>query len=116
MRIQEKLLVLLSEDLSSDPKQIRFKSETDSIDVSTLIKSRTIQEILPIGVNTISLGNITQGRYLYVRPKNACVITIDGQSLTLRAAKVTTIWADFTLLTMTISSEPNDIVLVIAGD
>ena len=116
MRLQEKILTLLSEDVSNDPKQVRFKSDSDSVDITTLLKSKTIQEVLPIGVQTISLGSIAQGRYLYVKPKNACVVSIDGQNLSLRAGKTSSVWADFTSLTVTVSGEPNDIVLVIAGD
>lgn len=116
MRISEKVTILLSEDATNDPKQIRFKSESEIIDIASLKNSKTIQETLPVGVQTISLANITQGRYVYVKPKNACVISIDGQTLALRAGKASTIWADFTSLTITISSEPNDIVLVVAGD
>ena len=116
MRLQEKNFVLLSEDVNTDPKQIRFKSDTDAIDVALLKNSKTIQETLPVGVQAISLSNIVQGRYLYVKPKNACVISIDGQTMSLLAGKASSIWATFTSLSITISGEPNDIVLVIAGE
>lgn len=116
MRIQEKGIIILSDDSSSDPKQIRFRSEQDAIDTALLIESKTLQESFPVGTTSISLGNISQGRFLYVKPEAACVATIDGQTLSLRAGKASSIWADFTTLSITVTGTPNKIVLVVAGE
>jgi hypothetical protein len=116
MRIQDKSIILLSEDLSTDPKQIRFKSDSEDIDISSLVQSKTVQEVLPVGIHNISLGNISQGKFLYVKPRNACVVSLDGQNISLIANKTSKFWANFTQVTLEVSGEPNSIVLVIAGD
>ncbi len=116
MRIQDKSTFLISEDNVSDPQNILFKEVLDVVDTTSVTEVRNASETFPVGVNVISLGNIAAGKLIYVKPTAACVMTIGGETISLRAGKVSKIWADFTTLTITVSTASNKIALVIAGD
>lgn len=117
MRLQEKATIILSDDASNDPKQIRFRQEFDDIDSLLLKESITRQEKFPIGSAVINMGNIAQGRFLVIKPAKALQLKLNGSLtlLTVRANKFTKMWIDFTSVEIT-TTEEQDVLIVIAGE
>lgn len=116
MRFYEKILIKVSEDANSDPKLIRFAEEAETTDVALLPEAMLRQEAFPIGVAiAIPLGNIAQGRFLYIRSDKAVTFTLNGGSpLALRPNLSCRMWVDFTSLAITTTVASN-VVIFAAG-
>lgn len=116
MRIYEKISLKISEDASSDPKNIRFAEEVEDTNTELLPEVVVRQEIFPVGSHNIPLGNIAEGRYLFIKPTAQITFKLNnGTDLTLRAGKVFRAWINFTQLDITVSSNPAQVVLFAAG-
>lgn len=117
MRLQEKATIILSDDSTNEPKQIRFRQEFEDIDVTLLKESITRQEKFPIGSTVISMGQIAQGKFFVIKPTKAIQLKLNN-SLTLlnvRANKFTKMWIDFTSVEI-VTTEEQDVLIVIAGE
>lgn len=115
MRLYNKTSLIISEDSSTDPKMIRFSEAFEDTDVTLLPEVTVRQETFPVATHVISLGNIAQGRFLFIKPKAQIVASIGGQTLTLRANKVFTAWVEFTSLSIIVSGTPAEVVIALAG-
>lgn len=117
MRLQDNSKIILSDDASTQPKNIRFSQEFEDIDLTLLKESITYQQKYPAGAAAIGMGTIAQGRFLAILPKgtNNLPITLNGQSLTLRANKLTKLWTNFTSLAINPVIE-QEVLIVIAGE
>lgn len=115
--------MIVSEDAASEPKQIRFAEEFETVDVTNLSECITRQESFPVGTHVISLGNIAQAKLLSIKPKASTVsgtvtMSINGSltEIPLRAGKVSRLWTTFTSLSITVTGNPVEMLIVIAGD
>lgn len=123
LRFYDKQKITISEDASVEPKLIRCQEESEVTDVTTLSEVVTRQETFPVGTHVISLGNISQGKFLMIKPKasttaGTVVMNLDG-SLTahsLRAGKITKMWTNYTSLSLTVAVASVELLIVMAGD
>lgn len=107
----------MSEDTVSIPKQIRVSEAFEDIDVELLKDIVVRQETFPVGAHTIGLGNIAEGRYFLIKPKAQVQLSINGApAYTLRANKITKGWLIFNAVTLTVSTEPAEVLIVLAGE
>ena len=116
MKFTEKSKLVLSSDTNNEPKQIRFSEEFEDIDVTNLKESVTRQETFPVGTHSISMGNIALGRFLLIKPKNNLTASIGGENLNLKGGKISRLWADFASLDIVVSTEPQEVLIVVAGE
>jgi hypothetical protein len=115
MRIKETTKIVLSEDTISDPKKIRYSEDFEDIDTTLLTESITKNDTLSTGTHVISMGNIAAGKFLCIKPDADLGISINGgATITIRADKVTKMWATITSLSL-IATEATDVSLVLAG-
>lgn len=117
MRYFEKTQIVLSEDTLQIPKKVRFSEDYEDTDVALLKESITRQETFPIGTMTIPMGNITQGKFLFIKPTNDLQVKLDGGSNhTFRGGKVSKMWVNFSALEITVSTAAQVVVVGIAGE
>ena len=69
MRLYDRTLVILSEDTLSTPRKIRLSEDIEDIDNALLTQSETLETTLPVGENSISMGTIALGKWLYIKPE-----------------------------------------------
>ena len=116
MRIYEKISLKISEDASSDPKNIRFAEEVEDTNVELLPKLVERSDTFPVGSHSINMGTIAQGRYVFINPAASIGVAFNGGApITLRAAKAFRAWVDFTSIDITVSGSPSVVVLLAAG-
>lgn len=107
----------MSEDTTNPPKQIRLSESFDDTDVELLKDIIIRQETFPVGAHSISLGNIAEGRYFLIKPKSQIQLSINGApAYTLRANKVTKGWLIFNQVTITVSTQPAEVLILLAGE
>ena len=117
MRYYEKSQILLSEDTLSTPKQVRFSEEFEDVDLSLLKESVTRSEAFPVGTHAIGLGNIALGKFLCIKPAADLDVSINGAAVQkFRGGKISKLWIEFTTLSITVSTDPQTVVLVVAGE
>lgn len=120
-RYQEKTQIIISEDVSNQPKQIRFSDESEDVDVTSLTKFRDLVDNYPVGSNALSLGQITQGKFIWIRPAADVTLVVDSQNIKLKAGKASKLWTEFTTLAIDVpnttqnTSTPPLVSLVIGG-
>lgn len=117
MRYQENTKILLSEDSTNQPKNIRFQQEIEDIDALSAKDSITRQEKFPIGTHSVSMGNITLGQLLIIKPTKELSVKINGAAtpLILKGGKLSKMWMQITSLEIS-TAEEQDILIVIAGE
>jgi len=116
MRILEKVQATLSEDDVNDPKQIRFSQIYENVDLTQLKECLQRVESFPIGSHSIGMGNIAQGRWLFLKADKDIGVSINsGTVLTLRAGKATMMWVNFTSLDLVVSVV-TVVTLLVAGE
>lgn len=118
MRVYENTQLTISEDTTTAPKRIRLSETFIDADTTLIPEIVQRQETFPVGSHTIGLGNITQGRWLYVYPKAANVqLQLNGSNaLTLRANKVSRMWVIFTGVVLIVSTAPAEVLIVLGGE
>lgn len=116
MRIIENTKIKISDDTLNEPKFIRLSEEYEDIDVTLLKELLTRQENFPAGTHTITLGNITTGKFLYIKPKKDLQVSINGgTAFKIRALKTTKMWVEVTSLSIT-TTEAQEVLIVCAGE
>ena len=116
LRIYENNSVLISEDISTTPKQILFSNSAESTDITSLTEVRNISESFPIGTTAVSMGNMALGNYLWCKPTADCQLDIDGAVLDIKGGKETKIWGDFTAVSVIVVTAANKVQIILAGD
>lgn len=117
MKFSETTETLICEDLAVNPKEIRFKEEFEDIELELLVECLVRQETFPIGTYAISLGNIAEGRWLFVKASADLGLSINGgAALTLRGEKTTRLWVNFTSLSITVSGNATEVLIALAGE
>lgn len=120
-RYYEKTTITISEDTSSQPKQIRFADESEDTDILSLTKVRDLVDTYPVGSNALSLGQITTGKFVWIKPSADVTLVIEGQNLKCKAGKASKLWTEFTTLAIDVpnttanTSKPPLVSLVIGG-
>jgi len=121
MRYYRYATVTLSEDDSSDPKQIRFSDiNRTTKSTTTIVDSSSGTHSLAAGDTfLLPMGQITLGKYLYLLSDAEFEISINGaDALTMAPDVVNELWAEFTTLSVTAPSDGEGIRLTwaIGGD
>jgi len=117
MRIQDKVDLVISRDVVNEPNQIRLKEVFTDTDIINLKEVALRQETFPVGTHVISLGNITQGKFLYLKPTQDVGVEINGlAAITFRAGKATRMWANVTSLSIVVSTDPQEVLIAVAGE
>jgi len=116
MRIYEKTLITISTDELSNPKEIKFQTDSTSEDLLSCNEVKSADDIFPVATTAVSMGNITNGKFIYAKPTLDCTLVLSGENVALRAGKASKIWANFTSVSIIEAVAPNAIELVIAGD
>jgi hypothetical protein len=107
----------ISEDTLSEPKQVRFSEAFEDIELTLIKESITRTEKFPVGTNSISMGNVAQGKFLYIKPAANVSVSMDGGPLMVfRANKATRMWVDFTSLDITVATDPAFVTILLAGE
>ena len=116
MQLREKAKLTISEDAVTEPKSIRFQEDFEDIDTTLLKEIVVRQETFPIGTHAISLGNISTGKFLYIKPKKDLQVSINGgANQTFRGGKASKLWMTVTSLSI-IPTEAQEVILVCAGE
>ncbi len=115
MRILQDLTLVLSQDNIATPVNVLFSAVLEVADTTSLTKAKTVNEVFPIGDTVISLGTITTGKFLYVKPTTNVVIDLGNGPITFLAGKQSVLWTTFTEITVTVSGATNDVFLAIGG-
>lgn len=116
MRFYEKVSLKISEDLSTDPKRIKFAEDLEDIDADNLEEIVSRYESFPVGVHAIPLGNITTPKLLIIKPTADLSVTIDGTAYTFKGGKLSKLWVEFSTLSLTVTTAANVVSLVVAGE
>jgi len=117
MRYFQKNETVLSEDTSTDPKDIRFKVLEEIRDINVLIKDGGGDtKDYSIGAHAIDLAQITEGRWFYIKANKDITVSINGgAALTLIEDKPTSSWMRFTSLSLT-TTVVTRITVAVAGE
>ena len=116
MRFYQKNEITLSEDTSTDPKKIRFKTTDEVTETTALVDGGGDSKTYPIGTHAVDLGNITTGKWFYIYSDKAIKLNINGLGqLDIPADKASQMWADFTSLEIE-TTEESRISVAVAGD
>lgn len=115
MKLKQELNISI-EDIDN-PKNIRFQDCTQLIDNELIVDVQTRQERFPAGTHDIALNNISEGRFLAVKPINENVqVEINGSNaLMFRKGTVSVIWVIYNQLKL-ITSKESEVLIVIAGE
>jgi len=116
MRYYEKSLIIVSEDNINDPKEIRFKTDSEGSDTTALTKNIDRSDDYATGSHTINMGNITSAKWLYLLPVQDITVKIDGSATPLSLIKDKPLkgWMKFTSLEITTTQETR-VTINIAG-
>jgi hypothetical protein len=98
MRILESVKIVISEDEVSDPQEIRYKTKYETNDDTSITEVVSNELSFPVGTTPVSLGLISAGKFVSVKPEADLTLEIDGEPVNLRANKRSFIWADFTAI------------------
>lgn len=118
MRFYEKTKITISEDTTNEPKLIRLSEDIETTDVLLLKENVLRQETFPVGAHSIPLGNIALGKFLYIKPKADLEFALNGSATLykVRGGKASKLWVEFTSLNITISTDPQEVLLYCAGE
>lgn len=118
MRYFEKTKLLISEDTKNDPKLIRFAEELEDIDLVEIKEIALRQETFPVGTHSISLGNIALAKLLVLKPDADLEISVNGSTplLKIKGGKLSKIWGEITSLSITVSTNPQEVLALLAGE
>ena len=92
MRISQTAKTVISDDNISSPKEVRYSSERDVADTTTLVKSLTLEMQLPIGTTTLPLGSISQVKFIELTPSVGCTLELDAELVYLLGGKTLSLW------------------------
>jgi len=116
MRLYEKKEIILSEDTTTDPNEVRFKSESEDIDLTNLLKNVGRSDTYAIGVHSIGMGKLTTAWWLYLKADQDITVKFNGSAtpFNLVQNKPFSGWTKFTSMEITTTAETR-INLEIAG-
>lgn len=117
MKFLETSTITISQDSVQSPTQIRFSDTISDTDTASILKSVTIQTEFPAGTHAIDLGQITTGKLLLIKPTANMTMNLDAADTdyTLKAGKMSKLWADFTSLSITVSGAAQTISIFVGG-
>jgi len=107
----------LSEDDTTDPKEIRFSDKDRETTEKTIIAEGggQTQVIAALGSLSIPMGNVAAGKWFYLYGDKAHTLSINGgAAITMAVNKVTEAWMDFTSLEVT-NSNTTDVMRLTWG-
>lgn len=120
LRVRDTQTLLISEDQTTNPKKIRLQEQFDDVDLTTLSEVNTRQETFPVGTHSIDLGNIAEGRFIYVKPiANTGQVQLElngSNALTLRNGKPSKLWTLFNQVNLIVSGNAAEVLIVVAGE
>lgn len=122
MRFYSKETIVISEDDSNAPKDIRFKVEDLETTESLLVKDITSNTVtVPVSTTDFPLPmpQVALGKFLYLRGTRPFSLKINGgAALVLAANKSHSLWCDFTGVTISNASVSDTVRLTwaIGGD
>jgi hypothetical protein len=112
MRFYRKATILLSEDDSTSPKDIRFYDvERETLNRTALIEGGSGTNVIEPGDTfTLPMGQISLGKYCYLYSTGAFELVINGADKTFNMAALVPneMWMDFTTLTVTNNASSAD--------
>lgn len=105
MRFYRKATIMLSEDDSTSPKDIRFYDvERETLNKTALIEGGSGTNVVAPGDTfTLPMGQISLGKYCYLYSTGVFELVINGGNRTFNMAALVPneIWLDFTTLSVT---------------
>ena len=116
MRFYEKTKMVLSEDVSNDPKLIKFSDEFEDIELTLLTK--VVEGVRNFATGTTSVMVVTVPKLLWMRPDADIGIKLDGgATIPIRGAKSLKLWATFTTLDIVVAgATPIEVAFLTAGE
>lgn len=103
MRYSEQTQITISEDLSTAPVNIRFADSTSDVDVANIAHLKDCTDSFPIGTTPVSMGQITLGKFLWIKSSVSVGIALSGGApFSLIANKASKLWVSFTSLAITV--------------
>lgn len=117
MRYWKSSETILSEDTANQPKDIRFSKDEEIVDLVTLKDGGGETKTYQAGTHVIDMGQISEGRWAYIKSDKEIDAVIDGSAtpLTLIPNKPTELWAKFSSISL-ITTEATRITIAIAGE
>lgn len=116
MQLKDIYTIKLSEDTGDSPVEIAFSTVKDIVDTTSVTKSAQIHETFAIGTTSIDVSIFNSIKFLFVRPANDVVVTIDGEDLTLKGGKDSKLWlADSSTISLTVAGATNRVYLLVGG-
>ena len=116
MRYYKKSETVLSEDNATQPKDIRFQKCDEITDSATLIDGGGSTKTYPVATHAIDMGNVTEGRWLYLIADKALTFSVSGgPAMTTIPNRPTEMWVKYTSLDIT-TTEETRVTIAIAGE
>jgi hypothetical protein len=123
MRYAEQTQIIISEDNSSAPQNVRFSDAITDVDTTSLAHLHDASDAYPVGTTSVPMGQITLAKYLWIKPAASIQIILSGSTtpLTLIAGKATKIWGNYTSLQIVVPTgttntlTPPQVSIVIGG-
>jgi len=123
MRFSRKATIMLSEDDSTSPKDIRFYDlDRETLDKTSIEEGGSATHAVDVGDTfTLPMGQISQGKYFYLYADGPFELNINGVTgaeLSMAGDVVNEMWCDFTTLSVeNVTGSADDIRLtwVIGG-
>ena len=116
MRYYKKAQIVLSEDTSSEPKEIRFSAERTLSELVQLKDVGGSTKTYSIGTHAIDLGQVAEGRWIYIESDKAITISINaGPAIELLPNLPSEMWVKYTSLSLT-TTELSRISVGVAGE
>jgi hypothetical protein len=107
---------ILSEDTATQPKDIRFQKCDEITELVTLVDGGGDSKTYPIGAHSIDMGNVAEGRWLYLISDQEITFSLSGgAALTTIPDKPIAMWVKFTSLDLT-TTVASRITVAIAGE
>jgi len=116
MRYYKNSETTLSEDDSSQPKEIRFTDCFTATETALLVDGGAETKSYPIGAHSVDMAQVTEGRWLYIKADKELLFSLSGgPAITLIENKATEMWVKFTSLDITLT-DVTRVTIGIAGE
>ena len=117
MRFYKKNEVILSEDTTNDPKDIRFQKTDDITDITSVIDGGGATKTYDTGTHSVAFGAISTVKWFYIYADKAIKIKLDsGPDIQLIAEKPAEMWAEVAAIDLVVDTADTRITVAIAGD
>jgi len=116
LRYYKKSEVVLSEDNSSQPKEIRFQDCIEITDTTSLVDGGGNVKSYPTGTYAVDMSEVSEGRWLYLKGDQVFTFSLSGgPAIEAIPSKPIEMWVKYTSLSIT-TTQSTRVTIGIAGE